>query len=210
MKMDNHTQPVIPRERPAFLVPFLIIVIIALVAGISYFLGTNTNKSQTVNKTAPVSTSPTPTIAESTPAPSTTVPTISTTTESKTGKASGKLCYPSDHVPAGKIMAKNLNTGKVTEQAYPGSQAGVPSTYTLELEPGEYHIKFNVGSEVNPYAGYYTTYSQCADNPNAGEIEICRGSKTRPALTLTIESNTVVSNVNLCDYYYPSDQPPDF
>lgn len=42
-------------------------------------------------------------------------------TTDKTGIVSGKICYPSEVLPKGKLQVKRLSDGKVTEEDYPGN-----------------------------------------------------------------------------------------
>ena len=127
-------------------------------------------------------------------------------TSPQMGTVSGTLCYPSSMIPAGTITAKSTTTNKEFTKAYVGSQAGGGTTYAIDVAPDTYHLKFTP-TQYATNVGYYTSYSSCVGNPSGSD---CSGQKTRPLLVATVTANGTVSNVNLCDYYYPPTTPPQF
>lgn len=180
--------------------PFLIlgiVVLVALVGAAAYFLG----KGQIPVKQ--VVYTPTPTIPVEVSPTEVASPTAMTT---QTGSVSGTLCYPGSIIPAGTIYAKDLATAKETTQAYPGTQNGGGTSYTMSLTAGTYHMKF-VPTQYSTVIGYYTEYSTCVNNPSEPN---CTGQKTRAILPVTITAGQTTSKVNLCDYYYPTGAPPAY
>lgn len=123
------------------------------------------------------------------------------------GMVTGKLCYPSDFLPKGQIIAKNLASNEISVQEYPGSSNGGSLTYVMQLKPGSYHIKYEISKE---FAGYYTSYSSCVNNPDAESKSYCIGQQTRPASIAEVKADDMLGNINLCDFYYPPDSPPQF
>ena len=123
------------------------------------------------------------------------------------GTVSGKLCYPSSFIPKGKIVAKNLDSLELVMLDYPGSEAGGESTYKIDLLPGNYNLKFEAFLEQGSLNGYYTNYSACVDNPDSPD---CSGQKTRPLLSVQVESGSSATNIHLCDFYYDPQNPPKF
>lgn len=116
------------------------------------------------------------------------------------GTVTGKLCYPSEGLPSGKIVAKNLATNQEITQNYSG---GV-DTYTFDLPVGTYHLKYTTPTYLN---GYYDSYSSCL---NSGGTPECSGQQNRPLLPVTVESGKTASDINLCDFYYNPSNPPTF
>lgn len=177
----------------------LVILILALITvsavGIAaYLYGRTQNPSLNVN----LSQSPIPTTSTSTP--------VATASGAK-GIVTGKLCFPASVLPKGKIIAKNTVTNEITSQDYPGSEAGGGFVYTLNLSPGSYYMKYDANSPSGILSGFYTNYSTCVGNSSSAE---CSGQRTRPLLSVDVKPGSTVTDVNLCDFYYPSDSPPKF
>lgn len=212
------TSPVVPPPLPPtpphahsssginkWMISTIVLFLILLVIGIFVVA-----KIQLSNQT--VSQMPTPIPQESgiTTTPSTSVtpvasPTASITT-TQTGTVSGTLCYPSSMIPAGTLTAKSTTTSKEFTKSYAGSQAGAGTTYSMDLTPDSYHLKFTP-TQYSTVIGYYTDYSSCVGNPSGAD---CSGEKTRPLLSATVTADATVKDVNLCDYYYPQASPPQF
>jgi hypothetical protein len=122
------------------------------------------------------------------------------------GSVSGILCYPASLIPAGTIYAKSVTTGKEFMQSYPGTQNGGGTSYGIQLIPDTYHMKF-IPQQYTNIVGYYTDYSTCVGNPTDPN---CSGQKTRTILPVKVSTGLVVTKINLCDYYYPPDNPPQY
>lgn len=118
-----------------------------------------------------------------------------------TGTISGKVCYPSDVVPKGKLEVKRLLDGKITEENYPGSIKGVTPTYSFQLEPGDYYIRYNVNDKI---FGYSTTVCP------TGNEKTCADTKQRIPVMAVVKDGLEVKNYDLCDYYYKDSNAPKF
>lgn len=184
-----------------------LVLFIILVAGLAYLFGrgqavlTSQQTMQQVSPTAIVSqgsnqTMPTNPIA----------PTNMTISNSNMGSVSGTLCYPSSMIPSGTIYAKSLTTSKEFTESYPGTANGGGTSYGMQLPPDTYHMKFTPQQYTN-VVGYYTEYSTCVGNPSGSD---CSGQKTRNILPVKVDAGGSVKNVNLCDYYYLPDSPPQY
>jgi hypothetical protein len=127
-------------------------------------------------------------------------PRTSVPTQSQTGMVSGRLCYPSQVLPKGKIVAKNIQTGETIIQDYPGGE--MTFTYTFELKPGEYHLRYDVvGPEGGLLSEFYTNYSDCALADTCGERKTIQ-----ELLPVKVESGKKVENIHLCDFIYPANK----
>ena len=173
----------------------LVLITIVSVGAAAYFYGKSTNN-------VPSYASPSP--AQNLTSP-TTLPSASPITQK--GTVTGTLCYPASILPPGKIVAKNIQTGELTSKDYAGSQAGASSTYSIELPVGSYNLKFDAKMGTSTLSGFYTNYSTCVKDPSGTN---CTGQKTRPLLTADVKAGAITSDVNLCDFYYPPDSPPNF
>lgn len=119
------------------------------------------------------------------------------------GTVSGKLCYPSEVLPPGKIESKRLSDGKISTQDYPGSLNGGKNIYTFELEKGDYYLRYNIQGAGN-FIGYSTTVCP------TGNEETCGDKKPRELIKATVEPGGEVTNYNLCDFYYQASNAPKF
>lgn len=118
-----------------------------------------------------------------------------------TGIVSGKVCYPSEVIPKGKLQVKRLLDGKITEEDYPGSITGVKPTYSFQLEPGDYYIRYSVGDKL---FGYSTTVCP------TGNETTCADTKRRIPVMAVVKDSQELKNYDLCDYYYKSANAPKF
>jgi hypothetical protein len=126
------------------------------------------------------------------------------TSSKKTGKVEGKLCYPSEFLPEGKITAKDMN-GKITSLDYPGSQKGGKNTYSMDLAEGKYNLRYEPGAPKNTdYFGYHTL--ACP----TGLETTCSDTKQRVLISATVEAGKTISNFDLCDFYYTKNNTPQF
>ena len=169
----------------------MVLVIAGLVG--AYYLGRGTSQPQN-----PVITNQTPQL---TPSPT------STKQETGSGTVMGKLCYPSEFLPVGKIIAKDINSGKIFTQDYPGSDNVSKNTFSLELSIGKYYLRYDAypsGLQGPFLSGYHTVNCPSGTGPNC--------SQNVPRVLDPVEVNTgkVVKNIDLCDFYYPPDNEPKF
>lgn len=110
-----------------------------------------------------------------------------------TGTVSGKICYPSEVIPKGKLEVKRLLDGQIISQDYSGSSSGTKPTYSFELNPGDYYIRYNVDDKL---FGYSTTVCP------TGNEETCADTKQRIPVMAVVKDGMEVKNYDLCDYYY--------
>lgn len=125
----------------------------------------------------------------------------STTSQTPTGIVSGKICYPSDVVPKGKLEVKRLLDDYIIYEDYPGSIPGVKPTYSFQLEPGDYYIRYSVEGKI---FGYSTTVCQ------RGNETTCADTGQRVSVMAVVKDDMEVKNYDLCDYYYKSSNAPKF
>ncbi|MDP3973761.1 MAG: hypothetical protein Q8P92_02925 [Candidatus Daviesbacteria bacterium] len=122
-------------------------------------------------------------------------------TQNQTGTVTGKLCYPSEVLPEGKIEAKRLSDGKIFVQNYKGSLTPKPEPYAFELEEGNYYIRYKVTEDL---IGYSTTVCP------TGIEESCGDKNPRILRKAEVKTNETVSGYDLCDYYYNDSNAPKF
>ncbi len=118
-----------------------------------------------------------------------------------TGTILGKLCYPSEALPPGKIEAKRLSDNQIFTQDYPGNQNGGKSNYAFELEEGDYYLRYRVTDDL---IGYSTTVCP------TGNEETCGDSKQRILVKAVVKADQELKNYDLCDYYYKDSNAPKF
>lgn len=118
-----------------------------------------------------------------------------------TGTVSGKICYPSEVIPKGKLEVKRLLDGKITQEDYPGSITGVKPTYSFQLNPGDYYIRYNVDDKL---FGYSTTVCP------TGNETTCGDTKQRVPVMAVVKDGMELKNYDLCDYYYKNSNAPKF
>jgi len=117
---------------------------------------------------------------------------------------SGKLCYPSEYLPQGNIVAKDIETKELFTQKYPGSDNGGKSTFDMELPEGTYIFRYEAGVNENKpdefLAGYYT---QCATITDRGCLDT-----EHQLIQVQVSNQSVAESISLCDFYYGAE--PDF
>lgn len=118
-----------------------------------------------------------------------------------TGIVSGKVCYPSEVIPKGKLEVKRLLDDYIISEDYPGSIQGVEPTYSFQLEPGDYYIRYNVDDKI---FGFSTTVCP------TGNETTCADTKQRVPVMAVIKTDQELKNYNLCDYYYKDSNAPKF
>lgn len=125
--------------------------------------------------------------------------------EKPKGTITGKLCYPSEVIPAGRIEAKRLSDGKFFNQEYLGTENGGKTTYAFELESGEYSLRFVVGG-----IGSYATFGYSTTVCPTGQEETCGDTKKRIPRKAFTKPGQTVSGYDLCDFYYSDKNAPGF
>ncbi|OGC39052.1 hypothetical protein A3K42_01070 [candidate division WWE3 bacterium RBG_13_37_7] len=182
----------------------LLVVIIILLSTLSIFSLIYIYKLKT-NKTPESERKPISTEQKATPTPTASTENTSPATVQE-GFINGKLCYPSDFLPKGSIVAKNVLTEALYTQNYIGSSQGGANTYTFKLPEGQYYLKYvakpNPNSEKT-ISGYYT--EQCS----TGSDKDCN-KEERTNKVVAVKSNEATSGVNLCDFYYTQNSEPTF
>lgn len=118
-----------------------------------------------------------------------------------TGTVSGKICYPSEVIPKGKLEVKRLLDDYITYEDYPGSITGIKPTYSFQLEPGDYYIRYNVDNKL---FGYSTTVCPTGNETTCGDTK-----KRIPAMAV-VKDGQELKNYDLCDYYYKDSNAPKF
>lgn len=180
-----------------WIIAFLIMLLFIFGLAAAYFFG----QSRIANITPPLS--PIPVVTESatmTPSESeVATPTQEPTTQK--GMVSGRLCYPSEMLPKGTIDAKNITSGEIITQDYPGSDAGGKSTYSFELKPGNYYLRYKISTDL---IGYHT------ETCKTGNETSCKPENPRVLIAATIEEGKTVANYDLCDFYYNDSTKPSF
>ncbi len=121
--------------------------------------------------------------------------------ETPTGIVSGKVCYPSEVIPKGKLEVKRLMDGYIFYENYPGSAPGVASTYSFQLTPGDYYIRYNVDDKI---FGFSTTVCP------TGNETTCADTKQRVPVMAVVKDGQTLKNYDLCDYYYSDSNAPKF
>lgn len=118
------------------------------------------------------------------------------------GTVSGRLCYPSEVVPAGTIEAKRIEDGKVFILNHSSSlEDELGNKYSFTLEEGDYYLRYKT---LGGLLGYSTTVCP------TGSEETCGNSKVRILRKIEVVPGETVSNYDLCDYYYQDTNAPKF
>ena len=126
---------------------------------------------------------------------------VSSEFEIPTGTVSGKICYPSEVIPKGKLEVKRLLDDYTIDEDYPGSISGEKPTYSFQLEPGDYYIRYNVDGKI---FGYSTTVCP------TGNETTCADTKKRVPVMAVVKDGQELKNYDLCDYYYKDSNAPKF
>jgi hypothetical protein len=110
-----------------------------------------------------------------------------------TGLVSGRICYPSDRIPAMTLYFSQPETGRLIEQPIRENQA----SYQVELEPGSYFVfawvaNFQVG-------GMYTQAVLC------GMGDDCTDHNP---VSITISAGHLLEDIDVCDWVHPEEDLP--
>lgn len=113
-------------------------------------------------------------------------------TPQSTGSAVGKVCYPSEAIPAMTAYFQNQSSGALI----PVEMAENQSSYRVELEPGAYlafaYTKDGLG-------GMYSQAVAC------GLSADCSDHSPRP---FEVRAGQTTEGIDLCDWYAPEQVPP--
>lgn len=118
-------------------------------------------------------------------------------TNNKKGTVTGNLCYPSEGIPPGTIIAKNISTGETFSQKYPGTTVYPSTEFSFQLNPGTYHFKFELNDGVSGY------YNKCAKTM---ELVDCTPDENHQPLSVVVDSNKTTTGVSICDFYFSQEQ----
>ena len=118
---------------------------------------------------------------------------------SEKGTVTGNLCYPSEGIPPGTIIAKNVSTGETFSQKYNGTAVDPSSKFSFSLSQGTYHFKFELGNGLSGY------YNKCAKTMDSVD---CNPPENHDHLNVIVNSNKTTAGISICDFYYSSDLQP--
>jgi hypothetical protein len=209
--------------------PVIVLIITILALSIGFFLGKNSNIILNVNslitptndaksctletKICPDGSSvgrtgpnceftPCPTINKSEPQTSPIDSNLPMPGEKENmGKVEGKLCFPSEYIPKGYILAKNTDTGLIEKTLFEGTPPKDPS-FSFSLPPGNYIFAY--APDNNKMEGFYTP---CAKTQYAGN---CETDQSHQLTEVNIIAGRIINNIDICDYYYQPAQKPAF
>jgi hypothetical protein len=119
----------------------------------------------------------------------------------QTGTIEGKLCFPSEFLPAGSIEAKNTINQAVVSQFFGGTESGEGNAYSLAVPAGNYILRYKTDGGLS---GYHTDIC-----PTGGETT-CAGENERQHIGVVITNGKTVSDIDLCDFYYSAETEPIF
>lgn len=116
-------------------------------------------------------------------------------TSGETGTVSGKLCYPSEGLPPGEIVAKNIKTGELLQQKVDSTTS---VDYSFQLPEGSYHLRYQAHpSAAKPETFTSLYYTECVkDNPYGS----CGPGDDHTMLLAVVSPGKETKNINLCDY----------
>ena len=129
------------------------------------------------------------------PEPVPTEPVGENPASSLTGSASGRVCYPSEMIPAMTAFFQDTSRGKITELTILEQQA----SYTVELPPGQY-IAFAYLSSGADFGGSYSNAVPC------GLSVECTDHSPLP---FDVKVGESTEGIDLCDWYAPEIMPPN-
>lgn len=126
------------------------------------------------------------------------------------GKVEGKICYPSDFIPAGFILAKNIKTNEIKEISFDDKVIVGSQGFSIQLEKGTYVFAYKpilVDGSGYDYEGVRGFYTQCALNT---EHEICSKPESHKLIEVEVGKNKTTGDISICDYYYGDENKPNF
>jgi len=113
--------------------------------------------------------------------------------QSTIGSVAGKICYPSEFIPAMTVYFSNTTSGVYTELQISENQ----SDYQIDLGPGRY-IAF-----AYPESGNGGSYSRAVPCGLSAE---CSDHTT---LAFEVRPGETTSGIDICDWYSPESVPPN-
>src|SRR3972149_5100885 len=157
---------------------------------------------QTATPEAAITTEASPTEITPYPPPVTNIPTTPTQEppspvssespgQSTIGSVAGKICYPSEFIPAMTVYFSNTTSGVYTELQISENQ----SDYQIDLGPGRY-IAF-----AYPESGNGGSYSRAVPCGLSAE---CSDHTT---LAFEVRPGETTSGIDICDWYSPESVP---
>lgn len=170
-------------QNPANPTKLLMLILAIFVVGVAIFVATNKRNSNTTNKNQEGEI---------------VVNENNEQTLTGQGTITGKICWPSEGVPAGQVMAKELASGEITSINTTQNQ----SEYSMDLEVGRYVVKFANGTDENALSAYYTP---CAESGSAADV--CEDPESHVLTIVDVEVGATTTEVDLCDSYYGEDEP---
>jgi hypothetical protein len=109
------------------------------------------------------------------------------------GTVNGKICYPSEGIPAMTAYFRELTTNLVTEMPIADNQ----ETYTIQLNPGMYYaFAWMPASQVG---GMYTKAVPC------GLTIACTD---HDPIVFELNAGETVTGIDICDWVIPLDKLP--
>lgn len=169
----------------------IVILFVGILVGGGYYMGKL--QAQNTTPTSIPSMSSNPTMSALLQAQPTSVPLAESNVAA--GTVTGILCYPSEGIPAGTIVAKRLEDKAEFTQENPPNNG----QFELDLPVGTYHVKYVVSKNL---VGYYTACS--------GGDAACNDPARRSSLPVVVNADEQTTNVKICDYYYPPGKEPTF
>jgi hypothetical protein len=115
------------------------------------------------------------------------------TAEPGAGTITGRICYPSEHIPAMLAYFKEIDSGRLDKFQIMANQA----TYQVNLPPGQYVA----------YA-WATSYQVGGMYSKAVPCGLTVSCTDRSPQTFTVQSGQTTSGIDLCDWVIPVDQLP--
>lgn len=114
--------------------------------------------------------------------------------KASTGLISGKLSFPSEHIPALTIFAIRKDNGLDTFYAIQTDEG--QSSYSIRVDPGVYNVLAYAGE----LAGGYTRYVKCG---------MGAGCQDHTLASAVVEPGAILSWVDIYDWYAPAGTFPD-
>lgn len=109
------------------------------------------------------------------------------------GIVTGRICYPSEHIPAMLAYFKEIDSGRLDKFQIMANQA----SYQVNLPPGQY-VAFAWATSYQ-VGGMYSKAVPCG---------LTTSCTDRSPQTFTVQSGQTTSGIDLCDWVIPVDQLP--
>lgn len=114
---------------------------------------------------------------------------------SPAGTVSGKVCYPSEMIPAMTAFFQETASGEISEMDIEEDQAG----FTIDLPPGKY-IAFAYLKSGAELGGSYSEAVPCGLSADCTD---------HSPLAFEVRAGSTTGGVDLCDWYAPEAVPPN-